>query len=271
MNFRKKKFLCICVLLMVVMLAWILWANTALECNTITVANEKIPDAFDGYRIAHISDLHGAEFGQDNEKLLALLRDADPDIIAITGDLMDQRMTDTDAVLNFAAGAATIASCYYITGNHEVRLPAAVYRELMDGLKDIGVTVLEDEAVLLERSDQYITLVGHAWGPVDQLDGISEDSGFRILLSHPPEDIQAYADAGYDLVLSGHAHGGQFRLPIIGGVYAPGQGFFPEYDSGLYAVDYTAMVVSRGLGNSSIPLRINNRPEVILVVLRQKS
>lgn len=246
---------------------WVLWANTALEATEITVSDAGLPEAFDGFRIAHVSDLHSAEMGQGNEKLIGMLRAMEPDIIAITGDLMDSRDTSAEVVLSFAEQAMQIAPCYYVTGNHEVRLANDLYETLMEGLEGLGVVVLEDEQVVLTRDESSICIAGHAWGSVAALEKLSGGEQYTVLLSHPPEDIDAYAAAGFQLVLSGHAHGGQFRLPFIGGLVAPGQGFFPKYDAGLYRVDDTFMVVSRGIGNSIIPLRFNNRPEVILVTL----
>ncbi len=253
---------------MIGMVIWVLWANTALEMNTITVVEKNLPQAFDGYRIAHVSDLHSAEMGKDNEKLIAMLKNASPDIVCMTGDIMDARATDPQIVLSFVQQAAKIAPCYYITGNHEVRLSEELYRQLMNGLESAGVTILNDEEVLLYRGDDVISLYGHAWGSVNAFNNLSSWAGYRILLSHPPEDFAAYASAGFDLVLSGHAHGGQFRLPFVGGLYAPGQGLFPKYDAGLYSEGNTDMIVSRGIGNSSFPLRFNNRPELIIIVLK---
>lgn len=264
----RKRFLRIfAVLILFAVATWILWGNSALELNELTVHNEKLPDYFRGFRIAHVSDLHSAQMGQGNEKLISLLRQAQPDIIAITGDLADSRDTDLSIALDFAAEAVKIAPCYYVTGNHEVRLQGQLYSQLMDGLSAAGVTVLSDEEVILSLEGENISVAGHAWGPSDHIGEISDFDGYRILLSHAPEDVDDYAAAGFDLVLSGHAHGGQFRLPFVGGLYAPGQGFFPEYDAGSYQIGDTIMVVSRGIGNSNIPIRINNRPEVILVIL----
>ncbi|MBE6916768.1 MAG: metallophosphoesterase [Ruminococcaceae bacterium] len=249
------------------LLVWAIVDNYALELNRITVSGERLPEAFDGFRIAHVSDLHNAEMGTNNEKLIAMLRQAEPDIIAITGDLMDSRDTDPSVALHFCREAVKIAPVYYITGNHEVRLDSELYTRLLNGLKAAGVTVFEDTSVILTRDDASICLAGHQWGRAELVAEITDFDGYKILLSHTPEDLPVYAAAGYDLVLSGHAHGGQFRLPFIGGLFAPGQGFFPKYDSGLYQYRDTQMVVSRGIGNSLFPLRFNNPPEVILITL----
>ena len=259
--------------LILALVIWLLWANTAIEVNEWTIESADIPEQFGGFRIAQVSDLHNAEFGRDNERLLKLLRESEPDIIVITGDLIDSRNTDLQIALAFAEKAVQIAPCYYVSGNHESRISG--WAALRKGLSDAGVTVLEDRSVTLERSGGTLTLVGLAdpdfRGPF--VAGLREMSGqqegYTILLSHRPEYFELYADCGVDLVFSGHAHGGQVRLPFVGGLIAPGQGLFPEYDSGLYRQGDTVMLVSRGLGNSIAPLRVNDRPEILVAVLKR--
>lgn len=283
MSAKIKKIIVLAVAAVVfaVLAVWTVWGNTALELNRFTVSSERLPKGFDGYRVAHVSDLHNTEFGAKNAKLLDMLREANPDIIAITGDLIDSRNTDIDIALRFAEAAVEIAPCYYVTGNHEARITD--YDKLKEGLAAIGVAVLEDEAADIERNGEKITVFG-VDDPSFQTDYLSGDSealmkskldkmsdgenNFTVLLSHRPELFEIYAESGADLVLSGHAHGGQFRLPFLGGFIAPNQGLFPEYDAGLYVSENTNMVVSRGIGNSIIPLRFNNRPEVILIELK---
>lgn len=255
--------------LLLAMVIWVIWANTALELNTITLTEENLPDGFIGFRIAHVSDLHNAEIGEGNAGLIQMLRDAQPDIIAITGDIVDCYQTNIDHSLEFAAQAVQIAPCYYVTGNHENRLSWTDYHTLEDGLKALGVHVLNDREVMLTHNGDTLSLVGHKWGKTDKVGELTDHDGYKILLSHQPEDFTNYVAGGYDLVLSGHAHGGQFRLPFIGGLYCPGQGLFPKYDAGLFSENNTDMVVSRGIGNSRFPFRFNNRPEVILIVLQK--
>lgn len=268
-------------IIMTVVIIWLLWGNTALEVNTYTVNSDKIPEEFYGYRIAHVSDLHNAEIGEDNEKLLSALSEAEPDIIAITGDMIDSRNTDIETAIRFAEKAVKIAPCYYVTGNHEARVPE--YDELKKYLIDLGIAVLDNKYIELEQNGKRIKLIGldDPSFTADYLfDGerhiaethLSElldgNDGYSILLSHRPELFAVYSESGVDLVLSGHAHGGQIRLPLLGGIFAPHQGFFPEYDAGLYTEGDTNMIVSRGIGNSLFPLRVNNRPEIILIELQ---
>lgn len=266
-----------------VLIVWTVWENTALERNTYTIRSPELPDVFDGYRIAQVSDLHNAEFGDGNQRLLDMLREAEPDMIAITGDLIDSRKTNIAVALAFAEEAVRIAPCYYVSGNHEARVPE--YRELKAGLEAAGVTVLDDARVEIEISGKSITVIGindpsfladYLTSDAAVMDRklselSSEDASFTILLSHRPELFDTYVAHNMDLVLTGHAHGGQFRLPLIGGLIAPNQGLFPKYDDGLYSEGNTNMIVSRGLGNSIIPFRFNNRPEVVLIELKSQN
>ena len=280
----KKKRLIIWATLSVVLIGlvvWVVWGNTALELNTYTITSSRLPENFDGYRIAHVSDLHNAQMGKDNEKVLSMLRQADPDIIAITGDLIDSRNTNLEIALQFVKEAMKIAPCYYVTGNHEARV--SEYDLLKAGMVSAGVVILENDQAEINIDGNAITLIG-VDDPSFQTDYLFGDSdavinakltelhtdgnGFTILLSHRPELFSIYAAHDVDLVLSGHAHGGQFRIPFIGGVVAPNQGLFPKFDAGVYTDGNTNMLVSRGVGNSIIPFRVNNRPEIILVELK---
>ena len=282
---KKKKRIIVLAVMAAILLAlviWIAWGNTALELNTYTISSDRLPGAFDGYRIAHVSDLHNTEMGKDNEKLLDMLQEADPDIIAITGDIIDSRNTDIDVALKFTKDAMEIAPCYYVTGNHEARV--SEYDELKEGMIELGVVVLEDGRIELEQSGETITLLGvkdpsfqtdYLFGDSETVmqsklqEIINEEDSYTILLSHRPELFEVYTESKVDLVLSGHAHGGQFRLPFVGGLVAPNQGLFPKYDAGLYTEDNTNMIVSKGIGNSILPFRFNNRPEVILIELNR--
>ena len=284
MTVKKKKIIVLAVVatILLALIIWTAWGNTALELNTYTISSDKLPEAFDGYRIAHVSDLHNAEMGKDNDKLLKMLREAEPDIIAITGDIIDSRNTDVEIALNFTRAAMEIAPCYYVTGNHEARV--SEYDELKEGLIEQGVALLDDERIELELSGETIVLLGvndpsfqtdYLFGDSETVmqsklqEIINEEDTYTILLSHRPELFKVYTESKVNLVLSGHAHGGQFRIPFMGGLVAPNQGLFPKYDAGLYTEENTNMIVSRGIGNSILPFRFNNRPEVILIVLQR--
>ena len=263
---------CVVAAVLFLIVVWIAWGNKALMTSSITVCGGRVLPALSGFRIAHISDLHNARFGENNEYLLQVLSQSKPDIIVITGDLVDARRTDIAAALGFAKDAVTIAPVYYVTGNHETALPQQQYEQLMEGLETAGVTVLANDAVTVTYHGEEITVVGlsdPASMAASRLSRLTDkEERYVILLAHRPDFFEEYAEGGADLVFSGHAHGGQFRLPFIGGLMAPDQGLFPKYDAGLYRDGNTSMVVSRGLGNSIIPFRINNRPEIILVELK---
>lgn len=278
----KKKFIVLAaiVAILILLIIWIAYGNTDLEIYKYNVKSEDIPSEFDNFRIVQISDLHNAEFGENNEKLLLMLKQADADIIAITGDMIDSRNTDIDVAISFAQKAVNIAPVYYVNGNHESRV-LGEYEKLKQGLTDAGVTILENSSADITIGDEAITLIGIN-DPTFRMDivddtmeqniahqlvnVIPDNDNYKVLLAHRPEYFDVYA-GNVDLVLSGHAHGGQFRIPFIGGLVAPGQGFFPEYYEGSHIKENTEMIVSRGIGNSIIPFRINNKPEIIVAEL----
>ena len=282
-KWNKKHWLCVIAICLVVISVWIVLGNTNLEITECYVTSARIPDSFDCFEIAQISDLHNAEFGDENKDLLVLLSQIKPDVIALTGDLVDSRHTDIDIALDFAGKAVHIAPVYFVTGNHEARVPE--YGELKTGLVDLGVTVLENQKVQISKDGESITLMGiqdpsfrtdYLFGDTESVSRQAitslqnESDGFTVLLSHRPELFDLYVDTGVDLVFSGHAHGGQFRLPFVGGLVAPNQGFLPKYDAGQFIEENTTMIVSRGVGNSIIPFRINNPPEIVVVELKRQ-
>lgn len=276
----KKKAAAIgAVLLLIAFIAVFLYSqNNRIETTHFDLPSRKIPERFDGFRIVQISDLHNKSFGKENAVLLRKIENEKPDIIVITGDIVDSRHTDFDVSLHFASACVKIAPTYYVSGNHEHRFDNA--EELFEALKNTGVTVLEDEKTEIRRDADKITLYGLS---AKQKDGIlgdygsqikavceaKDDSGFSVLLAHYPQYLSDYAQAGFDLVFSGHAHGGQIRIPFTNkGIFAPDQGFFPEYTGGKYSENNTVMMLSRGLGNSLFPLRLFDRPQLIVVTLK---
>ena len=262
-------------ILIAALIAWAAIDSRNIDVTRFTVSGA--PEAFSGFKIAQISDLHNAEFGTDNQKLIDILKSEAPDAIVITGDLIDARRTNTEIAESFARRCMEIADCYYVPGNHEARL-GGTYDAFESALIADGVNVLRNGSVRIRKGMDAIRIVGvddpafaKASDAITNLDAALEalsSDDFTILLAHRPELIDEYSKWGIDLVLSGHAHGGQIRLPGIGGLYAPGQGFFPKYTSGNYTVGDTEMIVSRGIGNSAFPLRVNDRPEVVIVTLK---
>lgn len=276
---KNRTTIILVMLLISIMVSWVIWGNLSVETTKLTVTAKDLPEAFDKFSIAHISDLHNAEYGKNNEKLIDILEAESPNIIAITGDLIDSNHTNLEVALSFAQQAVKIAPCYFVTGNHEAWI-GSQYEELKTSLQNTGITVLQDEAIELNYGDVCIQLIGLNDPDFSERDRLLSESileaklsqvdisdGFTILLSHRPEYFNVYQNKNIDLVLSGHAHGGQFRLPLGGGVIAPGQGLFPKYDAGAYTENGTTMIVSRGIGNSIIPVRINNPPEIVIIEL----
>lgn len=278
---KAKTAICAFAALALALIIWTVWRNSAPTVSEFKISSPRIPASFSGFRIAQISDLHNAKFGKNNDKLLKELSESEPDVIVITGDLVDSRRTNIDVSLKFIEEALKIAPVYYVTGNHESRI--SQYDELKNGLEAIGAITLDDKAEKLERGGKEITIVGlsdpsftikrDTFGEIPAMTSSKlknltlDDNNYKILLSHRPELFETYAKCDIDLAFCGHAHGGQFRLPFIGGLFAPNQGFFPKYDSGVYTDETTSMIVSRGIGNSIVPIRFNNRPEIILTEL----
>ena len=249
--------------------------NTKLSASHYVFRSPKVRGALEGFRITQISDLHNKEFGRDNCRLLALVEAQLPDLLVITGDLTDSYHTKLDKALDAASRLARIAPCYYVTGNHEHRISDERQAEFYKGLEAAGVVLLRNEAVSFGMGEGFRLLgVDCNQGKTGTLLELMHDrpaEELNILLSHKPHYAKYYEQAGVDLVLTGHAHGGQWRLPGVGGLYAPGQGPIPKYTAGMYRLGKTVMCVSRGLGNSSFPLRIENQPEIVTVILRNSA
>lgn len=279
MNLIKKKRMVwgsiLTILLLIVV--WIVWTNVNITTTHLTITNEKIPKSFSGYKIAEIADLHNHQWGN---KLISRLKKENPNIIVITGDFVDSSHTNFDVAMEFIDQAKEIAPIYYVTGNHEAWLEN--YTELETLLTDSGVHMMDDKSEWLEQDNFKINLIGLQdpdFVERDTFDGIQKSivttkltsllnpDSYNIVLCHRPELLDGYAEAGADLVITGHAHGGQVRIPFVGGLVAPNQGLFPQYTEGVYHKNKTDMVVSRGLGNSIIPVRINNTPELVIITL----
>lgn len=268
---RKKYIKSALVLLIVIaLLLFCNFQNKHLETTYYTYKAEQLGADLEGYRIVQISDLHNVKFGKNNQKLVDRIRECEPDMIVLTGDLVDSNHTNVDRAVQFVDEIVKICPVYYVTGNHEYWLDTSEYENLMDGLASAGVVILDDQVVEISRGDAKLRLVGLddkslADGTLEAL--LSDEKELTVVLAHEPQYLARYAGTGVDLVLSGHAHGGQFRLPFVGGIVAPDQGFLPEYTAGEYYMNGTEMIVSRGLGNSVIPVRLFNYPEIVCVDL----
>jgi predicted MPP superfamily phosphohydrolase len=269
----KHKTLIIIFITGVLIILFLLWQNNSIVSTEYLYKTSKISSHFDGYKIAQVSDLHNKEFGKNQRRLIAKLRKANPDIIVLTGDQIDSRKTKIDIAFEFVQEALKIAPVYYISGNHEAWLSTKDWDKLMGGLMPLGATPMDNRVIEITKAGEFgFYLLGLSDSHLSDYTLTNQNSNLpgdrlQILLAHEPQYLENYSLGGVDLVLSGHAHGGQFRIPGLGGLVAPGQGFFPKYTSGPYQVGNTTMIVSRGLGNSIIPIRIFNRPQIIIVKL----
>ncbi len=269
---RKYKYYAV---LFVIIVIFCFWQNNHIVTSRYRYSSKDISKELEGYTIVQVSDLHNKQFGTKQKKLLARIESEKPDMIVVTGDLVDSNHTNVDKAMCFIEGAVKIAPVYYVTGNHENWLDEIVYQELMNRLQQAGVVCLDNETCTIEVGTETFTVIGlddaSLWGNLlnNLMKDIEEDK-FTLLLAHEPQYLIDYSEAGVDLVFSGHAHGGQVRLPWIGGLVAPGQGILPEYTAGLYVEGNTSMYVSRGLGNSIIPVRIFNRPELLVITLNNE-
>lgn len=249
--------------------------NKTLDITEYQYKSEQIPEGFDKFCIVQISDLHYASFGTDNKRLIDEISSCDPDIIVITGDIVDKQFTNIPRSVSFVTQACKIAPVYYVTGNHETELSDEDCAELMNGLENAGAAILEDEVIELERMGDHISLIGLKdeslqGGMLHMLTDGMDPSQFSLLLAHEPQFLDLYSESPVDLVLSGHEHGGLIRLPFIGGLISH-QGFPPKYIEGMHKNGDTTMIISRGIGNSSLLLRVNCQPEIVCIELQKAS
>lgn len=226
-----------------------------------TIRHKKADEPF---TVVQVSDLHDRRFGKSQEKLLAAIRDAKPELILITGDLFNRHKKNAcENAFAFIRGAVAIAPVYFAEGNHECSLGETGERYI-ETIRDMGVHVLRDEY----KDVRFIRVIGlRQYASPQQLSALTDTKRLNLVLAHRPELYPIYADTGADVILSGHAHGGQIRL-FGHGVYAPQQGLFPRFDAGQYRIRQSILHVSRGLGNT-IPIpRIFNTPELNILLFR---
>ena len=264
----KKRWIWILAIVLLGLLAF----DSRLAVRTYRV---EVPGMTSTARLALVTDLHSCKWGEDQTQLIEAVIDQKPDVVLLGGDVFDDKMPDTNTEL-FLRGIADRFPCYYVTGNHEYWSKKEAFSKKMAILEELGVKRLQNEAVRLNLGGTELTLCGldDPAGKQDfsrQLAQLAEKTqdGYTILLSHRPERFVEYAEYGFDLVLSGHAHGGQWRIPLLlNGLLAPDQGLFPRYAGGRYERGGTTMLVSRGLARESTRIpRIFNRPDLVVVEL----
>ncbi len=261
------------------LLLFLLAFSEALRTVRYTIETDKVTEPV---RLVLLTDLHSCYYGEKQEKLIRAIHKAKPDFICMAGDIFDDK-TSHQGTMDLLDGIADIYPCYYVTGNHEHWSDEVTILNAL--LASYGVTVLAGDTANLHLGSQTITVSGiddptgfptegtpgtpdpDTW--YGQLAMVQETTAsspfFHILLSHRPEKTMEYSASPFDLVLSGHAHGGQIRIPLLlNGLFAPNQGYFPKYAGGKYALDDTTMIVSRGLCKNDLP-RVFNRPELVVV------
>lgn len=217
----------------------------------------------DDVKIVQVSDLHNQFFGINQSVLLDQIEAIDPDIIVVTGDIVDSTHTSYSIAMDFIEGAVKIAPVYYVTGNHEDRLHGDKLDKFYNDTRDLGVIFLDDTYVDMGS----YCLAGIADSSLESFDAYPAfgDEKPVVMLAHEPDYVSLYQSLGADLVLTGHVHGGQIIIPGKGGLLSPDFTFFPELYEGMHSYGSMTLIVSRGLGNSVAPVRINNFPELVVI------
>ena len=276
---RRRKTAVLLVLTALLAAGFLLWGNCSLQTTETALVSPALPPAFDGLRIVELADLHGHVFGRGSRRLLAAVRRAEPDLICIDGDLFDEH-TDLAMLPPLLRGLCAIAPVYYVTGNHEWRVPGL--RGILAQMRACGVTVLQDDWRVLRRGEDALIVAGtdDPCGPAERktpaelIADIRAEAGeaaFLLLLAHRNDQLPQWSALGVQAVLAGHCHGGVVRLPFVGGLFGTDRRLFPAWDAGLYRQGETALYVSRGLGYTNVHFRLFNRPEVAVIVLRRGS
>ena len=269
------------ILLLLIAFVWsFIWVNNNwIQTTEYTLSSAELPAAFDGKRVVQVSDLHNANFGKGQSSLIEKVEAADPDAIFLTGDLIDSNRYDLEISLTLVDALVEMSEVYFVLGNHEVAVNKI--DEITAALEERGVTVLMNDKVQWEEGGETVQIAGIN-DPLFNVDLTEEDftrdalaetaltDDFTLLLAHRPEMFSIYVEQGIDLVFAGHAHGGQVRIPGLGGLIAPGQGWFPTMTEGIFRKEATQLVLSRGLGNSGFPVRVFNLPEVVAVTLEKE-
>ncbi len=261
------------ILVLVLILGALYWLARR-ENNRLVVSRYYVPaDVTQELSIVQLSDLHCKRFGPNNEKLNEQIKQLAPDMIVITGDIIHRWDAKAASYVDALGALSKIAPVYAIPGNHETNTDG--WPLLRDMLRKGGVRVLENDVAIYSKGDQRVSILGLNEEAQPDLDALfarlREMGGFRVVLSHYPVNFEQYSKREFELQFSGHAHGGQWRLPVIGGLFSPDQGLFPHYDAGVFEEKGRVMVVSRGLGNSNFPLRLLNYPEIVYVSVTKRA
>ena len=279
MSRLKKIIIAVASVLIILVIIEFVISNSVIDVENFTVKSKKIPESFSGTKIVQISDYHG-HGGNYEDKLIKTVENQNPDYIFITGDTVDKLKENTDNAKSFLEKISKVGKCYLVWGNHDYEIGQEIQDKLKKCCEEKGITILENDYCTLEKNGEEILLVGTDTTPLDEricnkLEKFKEQNPFTIWLHHYPEDFQDIVTASQkagckaDLVFTGHAHGGLFRFPFPNGLYAPGQGFLPEYTSGEYKFNDSEMIVSRGVGNSGYTKRFFDNFHLVVCTLER--
>lgn len=264
--------------------------KSRIEKTNYSIQISKLPDGFKGFKILQLSDLHSRIFNKNNQTFLDSINKVNPDIIFMTGDMMNAKHDDGMVCINIIKALNKKYPIYFILGNHEQHVKAktkSIYSNYITELNKLGVRILDNSKISIIKGTDRINIFGLTldlsfyWGTpvkenkhyffnvgyIEKKLGVCKKEEVNILLVHNPKYFEEYCRWGADLIFSGHVHGGIIRLPYFGGLLSPDRSFFPKYDSGIYENNGNKMIVSRGLGNSHINFRLNNKPEIVVVTL----
>lgn len=303
-NFLRNLVIFLC--LVVCLLLGNYLANQQVYITTYEIEDEAIPEAFDGYRIVQITDVHSIRSQEQADMLFEKITEQQPDAVVLTGDLLDStyyteennalkagesdKMAGQDTV-DFVKRLTEYYHVYFVYGNHEMVLLDDVDNNPFKlAMKEIGVVFLNNDGVKISKDEDSIYMLGiqdpatlykdsdyaeyntHSErinAMMKNVMALKEEDLYTVVLSHRPEYFKEYIKYDTNLILTGHAHGGQMRLPGVGGLYAPGQGWFPEYTEGVYVEGETAMIIGRGIGDSTDLPRVFNPPEINTIILKK--
>jgi len=276
------KFLIILLIAAIPVIIIIIDSNTRLVTKEYELFYDNLPEAFEGYRIVLLADLHGTEHGEDNKRLVERVKEARPDIIVFSGDMIDRYQpgrpvrTQLETARVLVRQLVQIAPVYFVTGNHE--WDSGIVRDLFEMLEENDVIVLRNQYRRLSIGSESIILAGidDPGGPADMIKpdefinniNRNENFDFLMVMVHRNYNLRSLSELGVDLILSAHAHGGMVRLPFTDGLVGPSMEFFPTYTSGIYTQGNTNMVVTQGLGNHFGWTRFLNNPQVVVVELK---
>lgn len=268
---------------LVLVCAAVYFDNRSIKVSKYTIKNNKIPNEFNNFKIVLLSDLHSNSFGKDNIKLIKKIKSENPNIIVMTGDMVNKYDMNFNEFFKLVKDLSKVYKIYYIVGNHEKRLSEDNMNLIIRKLEEFGVTILNDEKAIINERRDVINIYGMDLPLIyyrrkknesfnieeflnKQMKKYTKEE-FNILLVHNPLYFDYYSRYNADLILSGHVHGGMIRLPFIGAILSPERKFFPKYNSGAYEKNSRKIIVSKGLGQSKPGIRLFNRPEIVSITL----